>query len=308
LNMTDDPSRAVPPDFRGVPGPLMGTLLATYTVKTKGDPHLPWAMGFAPADKTPAEMTFADVLQKLRETGQLEVMTAVYNRCVTVGIWQYITHLRHAWGSVAGKGVSKGFQFTCAVPDRLVDALRASSGFCRDIWPMNADHQTQDGKPCPRDTYREIVQADTEGLHVCVVLPSHRTVDAWGGPHDIHIDLKQIGCSKRTGHEPNVLAGIGLQNAQFAGCCSYDHLIGHAKTVIPYYLGKLGVTAKVDNLVTGYIGLAQHYGDPQRIPPDMLARMVKSQLTVLPMIAVSQITDWLGTVVSEWARRFKSAM
>lgn len=274
------------------PADVLDKLNLTYLNRRKGDPHIPWGMGFGEG-KVASEISFEAVLDQLENAGQIAVYTAIYERAERTGVWPFLTYLRHAWNLAAGHGVSHGFQFTCDRPGELVEHLRRSPSFCCDLWPMNADHQTQNGQPCRRVTFREIVPGDTPGLHVCVVNAYFREFDAYGGPHDIHIDTSQIGCDKLN-------IPIAGWNGE-AGTCFYRDIVGHARTAIPYFLEpyRSVLERNLREIIAG-AGRLVEAGKSSR---EAFLHEVNRTLPMLPGPMAHMAAGWLDALVREWARR-----
>jgi len=163
---------------------------------------------------------------------------------------------------------------------------------------MNSDHQSQDGKRCLRHTFRELVGGG-EGLHVCIVMKGYRTIDPWGGPHDIHIDKHQIMCTRRKG--PDLTLNYLTPNPpDMTGLCSYDGLIDHAKDAIPYFLKKWGILSNIDKAVSAYSALCQMSGGPDGVDPGQLRKLITQEIPELPSVAISDFTDWLAKYVRNW--------
>jgi hypothetical protein len=232
-----------PAGYEHLPQPLLETLRRSYDEKTPGNQNLANSMGYAPGAKTAKDMSFKEALDGLKiadEKGDtlLGVVTAIYNRCSKEPVlWQKIHAIRNIWTYDVGNNVSQGMLWTSRDPDGAMSLAKASLHFCTDSLPMSLDHQKDSSKRwCLRTCYREIVPAGTEGLHVCVVMPSYRGQDSWGGEHDIHIDRHQLGCTK---YRENPYITLQVPDC---GCVySPTGVAAHAKDVIPYFLKKLGV-------------------------------------------------------------------
>jgi hypothetical protein len=183
--------------------------------------------------------------------------------------------------------VSQGFAWTSKDPDGAIGVLRSSAVFCEDIFPMNADHQKDlAGRICLRRTFREIVGGGGEGLHVCVVVPSSRAQDPWGGEHDIHIDAHQIVCKKY-----RAIPNVTMQAPD--GSCYYVDLLKHAKDAIPYYLKKFGIDTKLDGIIGGLASMAQTGGGLQVVTPSQAAGLFTKALPVIPQAVAVQAGQWL---------------
>jgi hypothetical protein len=232
-----------PAGYEYLPQLLLATLRRSYDEKAPDNQNLANSMGFAPGAKTAKDMSFKETLDGLNIPDQngdtlLGVISAIYKRCTKEpALWQKIHAIRNVWTYRAGNNVSQGMMWTATNADATMALAHASPHFCTDSLAMSADHQKDTSKRwCLRTCYREIVPGGTEGLHVCVVMPSYRGQDPWGGEHDIHIDRHQLGCKK---HRAN--PHITLQ-APDCGCVySLSGLAGHAKDVVPYFLRKFGV-------------------------------------------------------------------
>jgi hypothetical protein len=284
----------VPLGYAGrYPLDVLDKLYGTYWNRKRGDPHIPWGMGFGPG-QTAGEVKFDEVLDRLELANQISVYSAVYERASRTGVWPFVKYLREAWDLAAGHGVSLGFVFTCDQPDELVEHLWHSVSFCCDFWPMNADHQSQNGSPCKRVTFREIVPGGTPGLHVCVVRPAFRSAfDSYGGPHGIHIDVAQIGCKKLS------TAALGLDAE--GGTCFYREIVEHAKTAIPYFLAPF--REAWERNVGTIIASAGRLVAAGKTSREALLLEISRALPLLPVPLARMAADWLDTLISEWARR-----
>ncbi len=185
----------LPAPYDKLPLPLQNTLVRSHIEAEKG-----WK-----------GLSLQDYLKMRNDDGILEVIKAVYNRClICPSLWGHIESIVGGWTYPAGQDISQGFNFNCANPDALLTVLKSSDKFC------------QDGTNChgPRDSFRELVKAGS-GLHVCVVQASSRL----SHKHDIHIDKFQTICEK-----------------QSDGYCDYAYLntnmFNHMKDVVPWWVGE----------------------------------------------------------------------
>jgi hypothetical protein len=162
-------------------------------------------------------ISYDDYLKVLTDNGILEVINAVYNRCLIYPvIWKHIDSIFGGWTYAAGHDVSQGFSFICSNPDALLDVMRhPQAPFCQD--PFNVHGE--------RDSFREIVMSGP-GLHVCITQPQARgKADV---PHDIHIDKFQVVCRKINGYCNYATATPGAAK----------NMKDHMKDVVPWLLDK----------------------------------------------------------------------
>jgi hypothetical protein len=185
----------LPAPYDSLPVPLQDTLTRSHVEFVKGWPNL----------------SLIDYLKMRDADGILDVIKAVYNRClIAPSIWLQIDTIVGGWTYPSGHEISQGFNFNCSDPDALLKALRASKDFC------------QDGSNChgPRDTFRELIKSGS-GLHVCVTQSGSRSTHK----HDIHIDKFQTVCTK-----------------QDDGYCDYEYIdsnmVDHMKDVVPWWIGE----------------------------------------------------------------------
>jgi len=185
----------LPAPYDTLPAPMQETLVRSHLEFVKGWPGL----------------SLIDYLKMRDSDGILDVIKAIYNRClIAPGIWLQIDTIVGGWTYAGGNQISQGFNFNCSDPDALLKTVRGSDKFC------------QDGVNChgPRDSFRELITSGA-GLHVCVTQPAARNTHK----HDIHIDKFQTVCTK-----------------QSDGFCDYKYLdsnmVDHMKDVVPWWIGE----------------------------------------------------------------------
>ena len=285
-----------PPGYESLPSALLDTLYKSYTSKTTGNYNLVDAMGWPPGASTASSLDFKSVLDELNRQGKLIVITDVFNRCTAIpGLWQYVEAVRWTWDYAQGNQVSKGFAFTTRRADPLYNFLKGSSKFCLDHSLMDADHQKDQWKrDHGRWCLREVITSAGEGLHVCVVRPAWRSMDAEGGEHDIHIDKHQIVCRRQPGIP-------GLPST--AGPCIYVGIAQHLADVLPYYAKKLGLTTDFFvQVLTKFDALVDRVGTAAVTASD-IAAILKSEAPSLPDSVAEALAGWLLNAIKSYLRR-----
>jgi len=190
----------LPPPYDNLPDAVQNTLARS---------HVRFEQGWK-------GISLADYLKVQNDDGNLDVIKAVYDRCLVYpGVWSHIELIIGGWNYAKGHNVSQGFEFTCSNPDALLILMRQPNApFCED--PFNVHG--------PRDSFRELIKHGP-GLHVCISQCQARA----DHNHDIHIDKFQTVCQKVAGRFCNYVV---------ADKEAAKNMEEHMKEAIPWMLGE----------------------------------------------------------------------
>jgi hypothetical protein len=183
----DDPSPDLPPgsQYHGMDPELRATLSRTLLAKT----YWQWR------NDKPTNLGAA---LDLMGVGNINTLVQLKHRLFHRGLWGNIQTIKNVWTTS-----SLGIEYN---GPSMQGAIQGDEGFCKDTAIGESYHKGS--------CWREVVQANTPGLHFCT-------------PNEIHIDPHQTS----VGHLPGI--GVGGGGVEFGWVCRYSliALISHMTDV-----------------------------------------------------------------------------